>query len=172
MSGSASAHFPLNLDIDIQPNNAMNFIDIEEHDTVSVAVHRSTFLNHDGEEQTFDPTTEVVRYRFGSRFAVQNGNGARQQGTGEIIQVEDGDGNTNEALLLEFPVRDMEFDGNEETGWLYWERTASGNHGYKGVDSVRIYGSPTPTTGRFPRLRRILQSGEETEKRDTDSQDD
>jgi hypothetical protein len=45
LSGVAAAHFPLQLDIDIQPQNADNFIDLEEHDTVSVAVHPTDSLS-------------------------------------------------------------------------------------------------------------------------------
>ena len=76
LSGVAAAHFPLELDIDIQPENAENFIDVDEHESVSVAVHPSEFLDSDGERETFDPTDEPVRYRFGSRFVVQDGEGA------------------------------------------------------------------------------------------------
>jgi hypothetical protein len=152
LSSTAVAHFPLTLDIDIQPENADNFIDMEAHESVPVAVHPSEFLDGDRERQTFDPTEESVTYRFGSRFAVQDGDGARPV-TDEVREVEDHDGNGHDALLLEFPVEDTGFDGDEETGWLYWERELNGDHGYAGVDSVRIYGS-TPSTQTLAELLR------------------
>ncbi|WP_236035737.1 hypothetical protein [Haloarcula rubra] len=45
LSGVATAHFAIELQVDIQPENAANFVDLEAHDTVTVAVHTSTFLN-------------------------------------------------------------------------------------------------------------------------------
>lgn len=141
-SGVAAAHFPLQLDIDVQPGNETNFVDLDEHGTVSVAVHPTEFLNADGEQETFDPTARAVRYRFGSRFALDDGEGARPTGDGEVTEVENGDG--RDALVLTFPVDETGFDGGEETAWLYWERDESGEHGYAGVDSVRVYGTGTP----------------------------
>lgn len=156
LSGVAAAHFPLELDIDIQPENAENFIDVDEHESVSVAVHPSEFLNGDGERETFDPTDEPVRYRFGSRFAVQDGEGARPLDDGEVTEIESHHGDSHEALVLKFPVADMRFDGDEETGWLYWERSDSGEHGYAGVDAVRIYGTETTNQDLLDLLRRLL----------------
>lgn len=146
LSGVAAAHFPLRLDIDIQPENETNFIDLDEHDTVAVAVRPNEFLNSDGGRETFDPTAEAVRYRFGSRFALDGGEGARPTGEGEVVQVDEGNGDSHDALVLTFPVDETGLDGGEETAWLYWERDESGEHGYAGVDSVRVYGTGTATT--------------------------
>lgn len=77
LSGVAAAHFPVGLDVDIQPGNEDNFIDLDEHDYVSVTVHSSEFLNSDGGRETFDPTERDVRYRFGSQSALDDGAGAR-----------------------------------------------------------------------------------------------
>lgn len=151
LSGVAAAHFPLELDVDIQPENAENFIDLAEHESVSVAVRPSEFLDGDGERVTFDPTDEPVRYRFGSRFALRDGTGARPIDDGTVTELEDGHGDGSEALVLEFPVEDTGFDGEEESGWLYWERDDSGDHGYAGVDSVRVYGTATSNRD-FPDL--------------------
>ncbi|WP_206536593.1 hypothetical protein [Halorubrum tebenquichense] len=156
LSGVAAAHFPLELDIDIQPNNAENFIDVDEHDSVSVAVHPSEFLNGDGERETFDPTDEPVRYRFGSRFVVQDGEGARPLADGEVTEIESSHGDSHEVLVLDFPVDDMGLDGEEETGWLYWERDDTGEHGYAGVDSVRVYGTETSNRESLDLLRQLV----------------
>ena len=156
LSGVAAAHFPLELDIDIQPENAENFIDVDEHESVSVAVHPSEFLNGDGERETFDPTDEPVRYRFGSRFVVQDGEGARPLDDGEVTEIESHHGDSHEVLVLDFPVDDMGLDGEEETGWLYWERDDTGEHGYAGVDSVRVYGTETSNRELLNLLRQLV----------------
>ena len=156
LSGVAAAHFPLELDIDIQPENAENFIDVDEHESVSVAVHPSEFLNGDGERETFDPTDEPVRYRFGSRFVVQDGEGARPLDDGEVTEIESHHGDSHEVLVLDFPVDDMGLDGEEETGWLYWERDDTGEHGYAGVDSVRVYGTETSNRELLDLLRQLV----------------
>lgn len=161
LSGAVSAHFPLELDISVQPDNAENFIDVEEHDSVTVAVHPTEFLNSDGERETFDPTEEPVRYRFGSRFTVQDGEGARPLGDGEVTEIGSHHGDRTEALVLEFPVEDMGFDGKEETAWLYWERDDSGDHGYAGVDSVSVYGTDTSNRDLLEVLRKMLSEQSE-----------
>jgi len=163
LSGLAAAHFPLRLDVDVQPENATNFIDLDEHETVAVAVRSTEFLDSDGERETFDPTARPVRYRFGSRFALDDGDGARPIGEGEVVETESDDG--GEALVLEFPVAETGLDGGEETAWLYWEEDDSGEHGYAGVDSVRVYGTGSESesaeasgdlAGLLRRLARIL----------------
>lgn len=156
LTGVAAAHFPVQLDIDIQPRNADNFIDLAEHDSVSVAVHPTQYLNGDGDHVTFDPTEEAVRYRFGSRFALEDGSGARPMGDGETIEVDSGHGDSHEALVLEFPVAETELDGGEETAWLYWERDESGEHGLSGVDSVRVYAADPSDRELFQMLRRLM----------------
>lgn len=140
LSGVAAAHFPTRLDVDVQPDNAENFLDLNAHETVSVVVHSTEFVNSDGERETFDPTNRDVRYRFGSRFALEDGAGARPMNGGEVTTVGEGD-SSQEVLTLTFPVEETGFDGGEETGWLYWERDESGEHGYSGVDALRVYGS-------------------------------
>lgn len=156
ISGSAAAHFPNRLDIDVQPDNADNFIDIEKHESVEVAVHPVEYLNGDGEAETFDPTTEPVRYRFGSRSTVADGGGARSHGEGETREFTGHNGETHEALVLTFSVDEMGFDGGEETAWLYWERDEDGNHGYAGMDAVSIYGTTTMDQTRIRRLQQML----------------
>ncbi|WP_245545367.1 hypothetical protein [Halomicrobium katesii] len=156
LSGVAAAHFPLELDIDIQPENAENFIDVDQHESVPVAVHRSEFLNGDDERETFDPTDEPVRYRFGSQSTVEDGGGARPEDDGVVREFEGHAGGSHEALVLTFPVDEMGFDGREETGLLYWERDESGEHGYSGTESVSIYGTEPTDQDLLDLLRRLL----------------
>jgi hypothetical protein len=150
LSGVAAAHFPPELDIDVQPENAENFIDLGAHESVTVAVHSSEFLSS-GERETFAPTEAGVRYRFGAARTLRDGAGARPLGEGEAT--ESGDG---EALVLEFPVADTGFDGGEETAWLYWERDESGGHGYAGFDHVRVYGETVSDRDLLTLLRELL----------------
>ncbi|RDI69971.1 hypothetical protein DWB78_17255 [Halopelagius longus] len=160
LSGVAAAHFPDKLDIDIQPGNEENFIDVDDHESVSVVVHPSEFLDGDGERKTFDPTDEPVRYRFGPRFAVQDGEGARPRDEGEVTRVESDSGDDHEALVLRFPVGEAGFDGEEETGWLYWERDDGGKHGYAGFDSVRVYGTRASNSNLIELLKREFGAGD------------
>jgi len=156
-SGVAAAHFPLELDIDIQPENADNYLDLDVHKTVSVAVKRTEFLNGGGERETFDPAEEASRYRFGSKNALERGDGARPVGDGERTTIGGGHGTETDALVLEFPVDDTGLDGGEEAAWLYWERDESGNHGYAGVDTVNVYGSSDVNRGLLRSLLRALR---------------
>lgn len=158
LSGVAAAHFPTELSIDIQPENAENFIDLGEHDTVTVAVQQSEFVNNDGDSETFDPTERAVRYRFGSRLALEDGEGARPVDDGEVRQPEDGSGDAQESLVLTFPIEEMGLDGGEETAWLYWERDESGDHGYAGFDSVRVYGNDLSGRSLIEQLQQLLES--------------
>lgn len=155
LSGGAAAHFPRQLEIDVQPGNAENFVDLEHHETVPVAVFPTEYLNGDGERETFDPTEAPVRYRFGSRYALADGSGARPVDDGEVREV-GGHGGNREALVLEFPVADTGLDGEEETAWLYWERGESGDHGLAGVDAVRVYGDPVTRQDLYERLQSVL----------------
>lgn len=157
LSGVAAAHFPTELAIDIQPENAANFIDLGDHDTVTVAVQHSKFVNSDGESETFDPTERAVRYRFGSRLALEDGGGARPVDDGEVRQPEGDSEDGQESLVLTFPVDETGLDGGEETAWLYWERDESGDHGYAGFDSVRVYGDDRSGRTLIEQLQQVLE---------------
>lgn len=171
LSGGAAAHFPHQLEIDVQPENAENFVDLEHHETVPVAVFPTEYLNGDGERETFDPTEAPVRYRFGSRYALGDGSGARPVGNGEVREV-GGHGGSREALVLEFPVTDTGLDGEEETAWLYWERGESGEHGLAGVDAVKVYGEPVTRQDLYERLQSVLTEPSESEEDDGFRDDD
>lgn len=160
LSGVAAAHFPAELDIDVQPGNEENFVDLDEHDHVSVAVHPSEFLNSDGERETFDPTERDVRYRLGARSALDDGEGARPSGDGEVTETTIGHGDherTTEVLTLTFPVERTGLERGDDTVWLYWERDDAGQHGYAGFDTVSVYGG-TPSSRELQQfLRRLLR---------------
>lgn len=156
LSGVAAAHFPAELDVDLQPENAENFVDLDDHDHATVLVTPSEFLS-DGERTTFDPTEEDVRYRFGSRRALDDGEGARPVDGGEVVETTHGhgDGETVEALQLRFPVADTGLEPGDDTAWLYWERDESGDHGYSGFDTVSVYGGRSAR--RMDLLERLLE---------------
>lgn len=137
LSGLAAAHFPLALDIEIQPGTDENALNLSGQETIQVAVHSTEYVNSDGKQKTLDPTEKDVRYRFGSRFALEDGGGARPADGGEVTTLGEGD-DAAEVLLLTFPVGETGFDGGEETGWLYWERDESGEHGLSGAGPLRV----------------------------------
>ncbi|WP_254536142.1 hypothetical protein [Halomarina litorea] len=141
----AAAHFPAELDVDLQPGNAENFVDLDDPDHATVLP--SEFLS-DGERTTFDPTGEDVRYRFGSRSALDDGEGARPVDGGEVVERTHGHGEnaeTVEALQLRFPVADTGLEPDDDTAWLFWERDESGEHGLSGFDTLSVYGRGMPS---------------------------
>ena len=143
--GVAAAHFPAELDIDIQPNNEDNYIDFNEHDHISVAVLPSTFLNSEGKREIFDPTKQSTKYRFGSRSALDDGEGAHPAGNGKVTKIHSGHGDSAEAVdavALQFPIDSTGLDNGDDVAWLYWERDESGEHGYAGFDTVAVVGNP------------------------------
>lgn len=156
LSGVAAAHFPTKLEFDVQPENEDNFIDLSEDETVTLAVHPTEFVNGDGDVETFDPTDRAVRYRFGSRYALEHGDGSRPIGDGEVVEIENGHGERVEALELTFPVAGTGLEGREESVWLFWERDESGEHGLSGVDTARVYPALAEESGLLKFLRHLL----------------
>lgn len=159
LTGVAAAHFPVELDIDAQPGNEDNFVDLDEHDRVSVAVRPSEFLNGEGERETFDPTERDVRYRFGSRSALDDGDGSEPVDDGEVTSTTGHGGETHatDVLVLSFPVEETGFERADDAAWLYWERDESGEHGYSGVDAVSVYGGEPSSSELLALLRRLLR---------------
>lgn len=156
LSGAAAAHFPTQLDIDVRPETDDPYIDVGEHETVSVTVFPVEYLNGDGERERFDPTEEPVRYRFGSRFALEDGEGARPIDGGEPTTVETEDGERRDALRLEFPVDETGLEGGEEAVWLFWERDEDGNHGLSGTEAIRVFPSIPADDGLVELIRRLV----------------
>ncbi|KYH26059.1 hypothetical protein HAPAU_11500 [Halalkalicoccus paucihalophilus] len=134
LSGSAAAHFPDRLDIDIRPDCEENRINPRSRGVVPVAVMSTEFTDENGETVRFDPIEEAVRYRFGAPAVVEDGGGARPAHDGH-----DGS-DTDGALVLHFPMEETGFDEDSTEGRLVWERDESGEHGYSGTDEVTVTG--------------------------------
>ncbi|WP_174264867.1 hypothetical protein [Halalkalicoccus jeotgali] len=135
ISGTAAAHFPDQLEIDIRPNCDINRLNTKSNSVVPVAVLPTEFTNEDGETEQFDPTENDVRYRFGAPSVVDEGDGARPAHDGHT---QDNDEHEDTALVLHFPLEETGFDSDTTEGKLVWERDESGEHGYSGTDTVTV----------------------------------
>lgn len=135
ISGITAAHFSTTIGIVITPDSEDNRIDPSSEELITVAVLTTTYQTEAGEQATFDPTEEAVRYRFGAPDALEAGGGARPVGDGQIKDV-NGDGKAD--LVLQFPVEKAGFSGDETVGRLLWERDESGKHGLAGEAPVTI----------------------------------
>lgn len=135
LAGSAAAHFPADLAVDVRPGSERNPINPRSRGVVPVAV-----LGTD----VFDPTSEDVRYRFGAPDVVADGGGASQ--VHHHAAALDGDGRDD--LLLLFPMADTGFDGDESAAELRWDRDPNGEHGFSGRDAVTIVGRPRGRPGK------------------------
>lgn len=133
-SGSAAAHFPDQLEVDIKPNCDTNRITPKSKGVIPVAVLPTEFTDEDGETVQFDPTENDVRYRFGTPDVVDDGGGARPAHDGHP----QGKAGSGASLLLHFSIEETGFDSDTTEGKLIWERDESGEHGYSGTDEVTI----------------------------------
>jgi hypothetical protein len=161
LSGFAAAHYLSELNIDVQPDNEDNVIDLDEDETVSVAVLPVEFLS-EGERTTFDPTERDVRYRLGPWSASEDGEeGARPVDDGEIMSMGTGHGEDAErqdVLILEFSVAETGLDNEDEVTWLFWDRDESREHGLAGFDSTRVIGGEPSAGDLFDLLERLVSS--------------
>lgn len=128
LGGTAAAHFPAGLDVDVKPGSDDNPVNPDAGGVIPVAVVQT---------DDFDPTSADVRYRFGAPDVVADGGGARPAHGGHVEDV-DGDGRND--LVLHFPVAEAGFDGDESAARLEWERDETGAHGLSGMDIVTIVG--------------------------------
>ncbi|WP_339105154.1 hypothetical protein [Haloterrigena salinisoli] len=128
LGGQAAAHFPADLEIDVKPGTDRAPINPNSCGVIPVVVRQT---------DEFDPTSEVVRYRFGAPDVVADGGGARPMHDGHAIDM-NGDGRDD--LLLLFPANDAGFDGDESAARLEWERSEDGAHGLAGTAPIRIVG--------------------------------
>lgn len=128
LTGSAAAHFPAELTVDVKPGSDDNPINPRSNGVISVAVLQT---------DAFDPTSEDVRYRFGAPEVVGNGGGSQPAHGGHV---EDVNGDGRKDLVLHFPINEAGFDGDESEGELRWDRDESREHGLSGRDSVTIVG--------------------------------
>lgn len=135
VSTVASAHFPEELAIDIDPESEQNRIDPSQNEQISVAVLHTKFEDEEGKTVVFDPTDRAVRYRFGTQKLLANGGGARPVDDGNARDVS-GDGHDD--LVLTFPVAGTGFSGDEASATLFWDRDESGKHGYAGRDTIGV----------------------------------
>lgn len=130
-AGSAAAHFPRDLAIDVKPGSDRNAINPRSNGVISVAV-----VATDG----FDPTTADVRYRFGAPDVVSDGGGARVVG----VHARDVDGDAHDDLVLRFRTDDCGFDRGDGEAELRWDRDDSREHGLSGRDEIRTVGGGRP----------------------------
>jgi hypothetical protein len=147
ISGSAAAHFPEKLDIDIKPGSEKNRIILGSEGVIPVAVLQT---------EQFDPTNKEVHYRFGAPDVVNSGGGARPVYGGQSVDVND-DGRTD--LILHFPAEETGFTDAEETGILVWERHQKGSeHGLSGTGPVTtgVFLSVQTVRGVLNVLRRLF----------------
>lgn len=126
-AGAAAAHFPRDLDIDVEPGSEENRVNPRSEGVTRVAVLRN---------DAFDPTGEDVRYRFGAPDVVAAGDGA----TPVRHRVADVDDDGWDDLVLQFRTDEAGFDGDEEEVELRWDRTEDREHGLSGRDDVTLVG--------------------------------
>ncbi|WP_224270232.1 hypothetical protein [Haloprofundus salinisoli] len=127
LTGSAAAHFPRELAVDIRPGSERNAINPRNQGRVIVAVLQT---------DAFDPTEAEVRYRFGAPDVVADGGGTEP--VSHRTQDVDGDGRGD--LVLQFPTAETGFEGDESEGELRWDRDESREHGLSGRDTVVLVG--------------------------------
>jgi len=127
LAGTATAHFPDRLDVDVAPGSDRNVV-VANRGFVPVLVRTTTFED-DGETVVFDPTERPVRYRFGASGVVGDGEGARPVHDGHPF---------GDCLLLLFPAEDTGIDADTTDVRLEWERSESGEHGLSGTDEVTV----------------------------------
>lgn len=125
LTGSAAAHFPDQLSIDVKPGSDQNTINPESNGVTKVAVLQT---------DDFDPTSEDVRYRFGPHDVLSEGEGA----TPVKSKVKDVNGDGRDDLVLYFRTDEAGFDGDEDEAELRWDRDETRHHGLSGHDSVRF----------------------------------
>lgn len=127
-SGSAAAHWPDELEIDVKPGGDRTPINPRSRGVTRVAVLAT---------EAFDPTAEDVRYRFGSPAEVADGGGANPV----RHRVKDVDGDGNDDLVLFFRTAEAGFDGDDEEAALQWDRDDDREHGLSGRDAVMMVGN-------------------------------
>lgn len=132
LTGTAAAHFPEQLDVDVRPGSDENRVVPHGRGFVPVLV-RATEYEEDGETVRFDPTEEPVRYRFGTPDVVGDGGGARPFRDGHAL---------GDALFLLFPLDGTGIDEEATEVRIEWERTEEGSHGLSGTDSVTVVSEP------------------------------
>lgn len=131
LSGSAAAHFPAGLDVDVIPGSERNPINPWSNGVTSVAVGRT---------DEFDPASNDVRYRFGAPETLEGGGGARvvRYHTADV----DDDG--AQELVLQFRTNETGLDHDDEVAELRWDRDENREHGLSGRDAITPVGGGRP----------------------------
>ncbi|MFC6731183.1 MULTISPECIES: hypothetical protein [unclassified Haladaptatus] len=127
-TGSAAAHFPDDLSIDVKPGSDQNTINPNSNGITKVAVLQT---------DDFDPTSADVRYRFGPHDVFAAGEGATQVSS----KVKDVNGDGRDDLVLCFRTDEADFAGDEDEAEVRWDRDDSREHGLSGRDAVRFVGN-------------------------------
>lgn len=136
--GNRGGPLPENLAIDVDPGSEENRINPRSGGVANVAV-----LTNDA----FDPLDADVRYEFGAREAVEDGDGAAP--VRRCVRDANGDGRDD--LVLQFRTADCGFDGDESEAELRWyrneERTRSLRRGRRHARRRTLTVTP-PAAGR------------------------
>jgi hypothetical protein len=133
LAGTAAAHFPEELDIEVLPGNETDAVDAASDRFVSVAVAPSE--EFDPHQEFAGPEVDHRHYRFG--YMAEGGHGVRPRWS--YLLDEDAEG-----VLLIFPLAGTGFPDGEHEATLQWERHVGGHHGFSGTDSLVVENGPVP----------------------------
>lgn len=136
LSGSAAAHFPDELDIDVLPRGGTAVVDAADDRFVAVRVEPNEAF--DPHQEFAGPHRDHAHYRFG--YMAEGGHGVRPRWS--LLLGEDDPG-----VLLVFPLAGTGFPEGEQDATLEWEREVGGHHGLSGTDTLVVESGPTPDHG-------------------------
>lgn len=130
-AGTATAHFPDELDIDVLPGQDRNTVDADEDRFVSVRVAPND--EFDPHQAFAGPHADHAHYRFG--YMAEEGHGVRPRWS--YMRDEDDPG-----VILMFPLGGTGFPDGEHEATLKWEREVGSHHGLSGTDAVVVENGP------------------------------
>ncbi|WP_254824262.1 hypothetical protein [Haloglomus halophilum] len=131
LAGTAAAHFPDEIDIDVLPGQAPNVVDADADRFVSVRVSPND--EFDPHQEFAGPHRDHAHYRFG--YMAEDRHGVRPRWS--IMTDEDDPG-----VVLIFPLGGTGFPDGEHEATLKWEREVGGHHGLSGTDTVVVENGP------------------------------
>lgn len=135
LGGTASAHFPERLEVEIRPNSPRSIVPPNGNGVVRVGVYAGDL---------FHPSSHDGQYRFGAPDVVASGGGARPRDAGTHTDL-DGDG--QEDLLLQFSLQEAGFDGTESHARIEWAPRSGFGHGLSGTAEVEFPGGSRNSPG-------------------------
>jgi hypothetical protein len=124
LTGTAAAHFPAELAVDVAPYRSDDTLPRHDRGFVRVAVTNLADV---------PAGTDASRYRFGPPDVVADGGGATAVRARRVHDVDD-DGTDD--LVLRFRLSEAAFGGHEAEGELRWDRDESREHGLSGVGTL------------------------------------